>query len=405
MITKLEVDNFKSLNNVKLFFKEITVLVGNNASGKTSVIQALDFLINACKSEFYSFFESRELAPSDIVSKLSRTGHRKVRFYSEWSISLQDTKFPLSWELEIEILKNDDIRLINEKITDLSNGKVLLYYDMTRRNNQLIVADSDGPEKLYPSMTISSSTLHLVVDTNGNDDTNNHSLLVALKKYLLNSYSYDLLSPNAMRHSSRGKVKTIGSSGKELSAYIAGMNLQSNRSLTEKLQRLLGDSIAEIKTRKVSPGWSKIEEVEKFGNKNIAIKSVNMSDGILRLIALLTICEYSKSSLMLMDELENGINVKYAEKLITILKDVCEANDQQMIFTTHSTVFLDYFSTENIVLIERDPVSGWSKAYSMSDLPHVKELNKYMYPGEIVLNLSNQEMADCFLANEINNND
>jgi len=39
MIKKLEVDNFKTLNHFELELTPMTVIVGNNASGKSSMLQ------------------------------------------------------------------------------------------------------------------------------------------------------------------------------------------------------------------------------------------------------------------------------------------------------------------------------------------------------------------------------
>ena len=52
MITRLKTVNFKALHNTDIRFCDFTVLIGNNASGKSSVIQAIDFLITSCKAEF-----------------------------------------------------------------------------------------------------------------------------------------------------------------------------------------------------------------------------------------------------------------------------------------------------------------------------------------------------------------
>ena len=44
MLTTLEVDNFKSLKNTKISFSKNTFFIGLNGTGKTSILQVIDFL-------------------------------------------------------------------------------------------------------------------------------------------------------------------------------------------------------------------------------------------------------------------------------------------------------------------------------------------------------------------------
>ncbi|MEZ3485416.1 MAG: ATP-binding protein [Lachnospiraceae bacterium] len=65
---------------------------------------------------------------------------------------------------------------------------------------------------------------------------------------------------------------------------------------------------------------------EKYESKILVIESKNMSDGMLRLLAFLAICEMDKKGIMLLDEIENGTNLDYAEKIINILEENCQNN-------------------------------------------------------------------------------
>ncbi len=400
MITKLKTVNFKALHNTEIKFCDFTVLIGNNASGKSSVIQAIDFLITSCKAEFSAFLEQRDLEASDILSLLSENISNKISFYSEWNIwQPEGTPLRLSWEMEVEVMETDEIHLIHEVITDLGNEKTLLSFDSTRKPYCLTVTEADRQEINYPSLSLKSSSIYLVL-RNDDNDMKDLPKLTAFKNFLVNSYSYDLLSPEKMRQSSRGQVKFIGTSGKDLSAYIKGMTPETKESLLSKLRTLLDNTVTDIKTKTVNPGWNKVETMEHYGNRRITVSARNMSDGMLRLIAIITISEYKSPSLMLMDELENGINTRYANQLVDLLRETCKKNHQQIIVSTHSTVFLDYFQPQNIVMLLRDSITGYTKSLTMSDIDNIQELCEYMFPGEIILNMSNQEIADLFLKKE-----
>ena len=47
-LTKLRIDNFKNFDNFSMSFTPLTVVVGNNSVGKSSLLQAIAFLKYAC---------------------------------------------------------------------------------------------------------------------------------------------------------------------------------------------------------------------------------------------------------------------------------------------------------------------------------------------------------------------
>jgi AAA15 family ATPase/GTPase len=98
-------------------------------------------------------------------------------------------------------------------------------------------------------------------------------------------------------------------------------------------------------------------------------------------------------SVMLLDEIENGININYSENLLKIMCDIYKEKQHQLIVTTHSTVFLDYVEAKNIVYLYRDQITGLTKSVKLFDLPNIKERLQYMYPGEVLLNMSNEDIA------------
>lgn len=167
----------------------------------------------------------------------------------------------------------------------------------------------------------------------------------------------------------------------------------------DKIDKLLNHRIlsVEAKTQK-RPGWTQIDSVEKYKNKTIHVSSKEMSDGMLRLLAFVAISEIKKSNAtMLLDEVENGVNTNYAEQLLDILKKMYEEKGHQLILTTHSTVFMDYIDAGSIMYLYRDD-NGCTRAIRFFESERMKEQLEYMYPGEILLNMSQTELLDKLLA-------
>lgn len=396
MITSFSAENYKSLDHLQLSFTGFNVLVGNNASGKSTVLQAIDFLMRSASEDFPSIIGHRGLSVSDIVSKL--TPRRQIRFTSEYAVPVGERTCHLRWEMVMDaLIKDNVIKLSSEKIADLDKSIVLLSYESGK---ELKVADGSKTGRVYPQLALESSAMKVAVDVQSEKSLPE---LVALKRFLMSSCSYDMLSPSEMRQSSRGRTSSIGTSGRDLAAFIKSMSKEQKDSFMKTLHSLMGQHVPEeVEAHtKGKPGWTTIESVERYGNKKVRISSKGMSDGMLRLLAFIAINETeAETSLILLDEIENGINSNYAEQLISIMKQSYEKKHRQMIVTTHSTAFLDYVSAEDIIYLYRDEKTGFSGAVKMLDIAGMKEKTEYMYPGEVFMNLSNREIMEQIMKSE-----
>ena len=103
-------------------------------------------------------------------------------------------------------------------------------------------------------------------------------------------------------------------------------------------------------------------------------------------------------AVLLLDEIENGINLDYAEKIIQILEENCRDKHNQMIVTTHSPIFLDYVDKNNIRYMYREPNTGACRCSRLTDSDELNEKMSYLYPGELFMNMSNSEIIDKLLA-------
>ena len=133
--------------------------------------------------------------------------------------------------------------------------------------------------------------------------------LVALKRFLLGIRSFELLTPEQMRASSRGKSKSLSAYGRNLPSFLKSMTEEQRRRFLEKLHELLEERIGNVTAEtKGKPGWTYVNITEKYQNQRYTVSSRHLSDGTLRLLAFLGVSEGDDGSLFLWDEIENGIN-------------------------------------------------------------------------------------------------
>ena len=99
MIKKLYVDGFKSLNDFEIEFTPFSVVIGNNASGKSTVLQALDFLACSVQEDFNVIIERRGLTVQNIKSKFKTPS--KITFRSVIELEIKGEKRILEWILVV----------------------------------------------------------------------------------------------------------------------------------------------------------------------------------------------------------------------------------------------------------------------------------------------------------------
>ena len=387
MIKKIFIDNFKSLNDFTIELKPLTVIVGNNAMGKSSILQAVSFLANCTVDDFRIILERRNWSVNNIKSRVGNSNNSTITF--ETTVQLGDDE--LRWKMVLQTnVKKNTIHLISESIIDILKDEVLLEY----RNTAGGFINDDGELIDIPANFIVSSSCMKIIKGIKNVGYR----LKKIADFFENSASFELLSPKDMRLSSRGEVKTIGESGRNLPSFIKQMNNIQKEHFMTKVKKILGERIDDVSASiQGKPGWTQINVKEHYKCKDIEFSSKEISDGILRVLAFVAITEIDASdSVFLMDEIENGINVDYAEPLMKVLSQMYEDSSHQLIVTTHSTVFLDYVGYEQIVFLCRDD-NGITRAQYMFENEALKEKLEYMYPGEIILNMSQGEIAEMLL--------
>lgn len=390
MIKTFNVDNFKSLNNLSINLQPMTVIVGNNATGKSSILQAIDFVCGCVNDDFSVLLERRGWTVDNIRSKFIRSGTARISFGVEVVLE-EPVNTTLKWGMVLQpnVAKNQ-LHLVSEEVVDLDTKETLVQYKASAGG--WIKGDKEELS-IMPNFVITSSCLKVIQHLHGVD-----SRLNRLVAFFDNSESFEMLVPDNMRLSSRGIVKNIGETGKNLPSFIRQMSAEQKNNFMSKLKRIMGARISDVSASvKGKPGWTLINVKEHYDTGDVEFSSKEISDGILRVLAFIAISEIEPANaIFLLDEVENGINSDYAEAMIDVLSEIYEESRHQLVLTTHSTVFLDYVKPEQIVLLYRDQ-NGSTRADNLFDSKEIRDKLEYMYPGEILLNMSQKEIADIFL--------
>ena len=383
-IKKMFADNFKSMNNFEMTFGDYVIVIGNNSAGKTTVLQALDFLRFACTSTIEDYLECHSFRPNDLFSKFQskKTIRFRVEFVDNGSI--------INWEIAFTGNNKDNFTLNSEKI--YSDDSV--YLESSSRNT-FVLNENTGEKKDFSGISFRSSVMYSLNDKL----ISNCTAAKKIKNFFENSEFLDLISPYDMRKANREVSDGIGQKGANLSGFLKKLSDEQKNLLINDIKKF-SLPLNSLKIVNTGKGWFRLSTEEVYKDKNYDIVNSQVSDGVLRLIAMLSL-KYVNSlrndggGILAVDEIEDGINTENLEMLYDVFKELSE-NGIQVVITTHSTVFIDYAVPDELWYAARD-TNGWLVIESFRRIKHIMEKLDDLYPGEAVLSTSDSEIRRSLL--------
>lgn len=378
-LDRLYISNFKSLKEFNLDFSKFTCLIGLNSSGKSTILQGIDFISQQMNGNISQWLKDRNREPNELTFKLE-----KKRLIEGMVTFLHDENYYIWSFLFNPTLKKCTYEKIYAYDKNIKNEKVIFSVDNSKYR---IIKNLEKNEKLegdiiqdYEGSFLANLKSELLSDS-----------LIEFKEYLKNIYSLDLLAPQELRKRSRTGSK-LGLSGENLSAYLKTFTEEQKNNLLNQLKKCY-KNLESFDIKKSKGGWARLELIERFGkNGKLVNEGKYLNDGVLRLIAILAQIQ-SEQSFLLFDEIENGIN----SELIEFLLDTLINSNHQVMITTHSPMILNYIEDE----IAIDSVNyiykteeGFTKSIPFFSIPSMKEKLELMGPGEVYVDTNLSDLYE-----------
>lgn len=379
MIELIHIKNFKSLSEVSLLLDKFNCLIGMNGAGKSTILQALDFLSQMMIGQVQEWLDTRGWKSHDLNCKLSKESN--LTFGVKYKTS---TGQELKW---IGIFNRVNLRCTSEAIS-VDGEKI---FHASGQSFQF-----KGKPKQDISFVFQGSLLSVLKDSELSDPVK--EFRDALRKIR----SLELLSPQMMRKRARTNDQDIGAGGEKLSAFLHSIKGEHRDRLLSMLKGFY-PNLLDFKITSQKAGWKKLSVIEAFQDQKLETEATHLNDGLLRILAVLAQSE-SDRSLILLDEIENGINQEIVEKLV----DTLVASPQQMLVTTHSPLILNYLDDDtakkSVQFIYKTP-QGLSKIRHFFEIPRIGEKLRYMGPGDAFVDTDlealTQECIELDLASQV----
>lgn len=367
MIEQIAVRNFKSLAQFQLRLHRFNCLVGMNGAGKSTVLQAIDFIAQMMEGRVDEWLAMREWSASELNCKLRPESNIAVVVSFRTSTGQQ-----LTWAATFN---RTELQCSSETVVGPS-GFLL----QVKGRHYRIGGGKDAPITFKYQGSILSQLR----------DEELPAPLLEFRDSMRKIRSLELLAPNLMRRRARSGDADIGAGGEKLTAFLHGIKGAARDRLLELL-RSFYPTLVDFKVSTQRAGWKKLTVIEQFGTQRLETEARHINDGLLRVLAVLAQTD-SDRSLILLDEIENGMNSEIIEKLVDALVQA----RQQILVTSHSPMILNYLddavARESVTFIYKNE-RGETRARPFFEVPRVADKLEVMGPGEAFVDTDLNRLA------------
>lgn len=415
MLRRVKIQGYKSLRDLEVELKPLSVLFGPNAVGKSNFLDALQLLSKLVSSRTLKEafdppyrgkpLESFSFPENGIKGLMSR---EKLCFSMEVDFTLSDaTVHAVNRQIRDMRRSGDDTSTTPdaEDTTGPVRERNLRYrieVEMRPKSGFLQVSDeylaalnSKGQPtgKREPFLSRRDSRLHLRLEGQAHptylDRYLDHSILslphypphyphMVAARYELASLLFfyfepreRMRAPNAVK-----EVRHIGLMGEELPAYLNTLKVLEPKQFyaVEKAVKMILPRVEGIVVE-----VSDLGEVElRLREEGVEVPARVLSEGTLRILGMLALTgAKDPPALVGFEEPENGIHPRRIELVAELLKTRAKQGQTQYIVTTHSPILPDLIPDDSLYVVSSSgrgtqvsPFSAWgplARATSIAD--------------------------------------
>lgn len=370
MLTRLHVQGYKALRNVDTTLEPLTVLVGPNGCGKTSVLESIGML--RCFLMEHDDEARRKFPFQEIVSKLD----------------------PVSPEIKVHLWANvqSDLyrRVMGVRVNDTASAE--------EEEQEVELALSYTEQSKTSSLSWHSSFGRV-----RQDDTRNASFLLG------GTRSLELDVKAIARPSySREIVPHVGADGSGLATVLSWLQGEQHEKFEEiqsQLREFVPD-VERVRTRRAPVPIVEAEDVpighdedgrpvytkrsvrrEEIGNEILldfrhakGVPARHASEGTLLLLGLLTITVAFNATTLLLDDVDRALHPKAQQQLIGYLRKLTERG-VQTIATSHSPYLVLHLEYEEVRAMMASDAGG-ALIGKLTEHPEYERWREDMTPSE-----------------------
>jgi len=379
--------NFKAVRDSSTIkFGPLTVFIGDNGSGKSSIIEGLEMLqaiathdLDVAMHPWRNFRDilNKAVAHKEVAALPGRRGYHTNPMSFDLRGQLGD-RISVKYSLEVSDGPGGNDLFIKQEVLS-QKGRNVPRLDFARDSLGHIIGTYtiDEEEAIDAKLQDGISLLNL---------SKAHFPFDLPLKTFIRDWQFVSLVPQSMGYPKPQKrtggpvqLEKDGSNVAEYLLAIRNLNPNAFEEILSSLQLILPYS-RDLQIALTS-------ELERavyllLTEENFKVPGWLMSTGTLRILALLALLHHpSPPPLIIIEEIENGLDPQSVHVIINEIRNVIEDGRTQIIMTTHSPYLLDLLHLDHIVLVERiegqpafsrpgdnQELQQWAKSFGLGGL-------------------------------------
>lgn len=384
MIKCFTFENFKSFDKAELDIEALTTLIGTNSSGKSNAIEGIAILAKAATGVELSTILDGTKSTGAVVRGGSRGCARfRTNAFKLGCLIDYDEKNDLLYEMKVGVddrlgIEEEGLYLVKRDALGPKSNKVFKTKKAEAGRAEIKVQYKNGSRGNDPDMIcIRSSAILPQMAAKMRRDSEDERLIAAYMErvisHLKNIRVLDPI-PSAIRDYVRITDVELRQNCDNLSAVLNKMckDVSKKEQLLRIVRKLPENDVADIEFVETAIGDVIFALREKNMNTTELVDARQLSDGTLRCIAVLTAVLIGEpGSMVMIEELDNGIHPARVYKLIEQLITIGKERGIDIIITTHNATLLNEYKKDELVgvsVVYRDKEKGTSRIKSFVDI-------------------------------------
>jgi predicted ATPase len=372
--------NFKAIQDSGVVhFTPLTVLIGNNGSGKSSLIEGLTTFRAVSEDHLEEVFEGwygykniwHKGQPRNVVS-VGKRGSQREQFDNPIGFEVKGRyEYGLyTVKTTVGLGADDSVFISQEEVTV---GRQVAFS-----------RDARGRVQFKGKAPAEFGSVKIETNIPMEDGLSIIGEIPYLDK-IVSDWQFLGLDPGEMGRPTslfRTKQVELNEDGTNIAEYlleIKNRDLSAFEGIVDTLKSILPYA-QDLQPTLVSGVEQLIYLEMKEGE--FTVPSWLLSTGTLRLVGILALLRHPEPPpLIVIEEVENGLDPRTLGLIVDEIRNAVEAGKTQIIATSHSPYFLDLLDLSHIVLVER--VGGQQPTFLRPDEEYLKEWAKKFSPGQL----------------------
>jgi len=391
VLRSLVIEGFKAYDAYEIPIRPFTVLIGPNGAGKTTALEAIDVLGRLVTGTIKDLLEAKSWEYGDLPHLRAAT--------KEFGI-VADLVFdgePVRWMLRLGAKRRPGIsqELVLTPGEPGSRGRrkpAPKRLWLTRTGRRMKRWAADGTVESI-SQTLTSSWLSAIDE----EDRDRFPALLQVADWARRIRGYFFLDPSKLRSPSRGEGEELGVNGESLAPFLARLR-DRDRGAFERVQKRVQKHyprLLELHPVRRGFGWTHLEVTERWNGETARFNARQVSDGLLRIIAVAAMHELPvRPSVLLLDEIENGLHPQLLGGFMKMLQDLVRSTrgQTQIVLATHSPITVNFCeSPDDVILVTRER-GGHPTCTPLSKTRGFEKLRSHFDLGELWYNVGERDL-------------